>query len=204
MSIRAHRGFALFELLVAVAIFAIMGVIAYRSLAAVTSTRAAIAAEAARLGDAQFAIALLERDLRQAAVRPVRDGFGQPQPALQGTRGRVELTAWAFASPSAEPRAQLARVLYERGDDGLARAAYATLDRAPNSASSRRVLAAGVESLRLRYLAEGSQWRDDWPPQPQRENAERLPRAVEVSIDVEGLGTLRRVVDLVDTGAPLP
>ena len=132
MSVRARRGFALFELLVAVAIFAIMGVIAYRSLAAVTSTRAAIAAEAARLGDAQFAIALLERDLRQAAVRPVRDGFGQPQPALQGTRGRVELTAWAFASPSEEPR------------------------------------------------------------------------ALEVSIDVEGLGTLRRVVALVDTGAPLP
>jgi general secretion pathway protein J len=202
MNAAPRRGFALFELLVAVAIFAIMGVIAYRSLAAVTRARAAIASESERLGDAQFAIALLERDLRQAAVRPVRDGFGQPQPALLGTRGRVELTAWAFASPSAEPRAQLARVVYERDDEGLARASYATLDRAPNGASTRRVLAPGVESLRLRYLAE-SAWRDDWPPQPQRQNAERLPRAVELSLEVEGLGTLRRIVDLVETDAPL-
>ena len=41
MSPRARRGFALFELLVAVAIFAIMGVIAYRSLAAVTRAQKA-------------------------------------------------------------------------------------------------------------------------------------------------------------------
>ena len=66
----ARRGFALFELLVAVAIFSIMGVISYRSLAAVMRTRETLASETRRLGEAQFAIALLERDLRQAAPRP--------------------------------------------------------------------------------------------------------------------------------------
>lgn len=201
---RRARAFALVELLVALAIFAVIGAIAWRSLAAVTRTRETIRVESERLADAQFAIALLERDLRQAVARPVRDEYGQPQPALAGSRERVELTSHAFASPYGGPRPQLARIVYAREEDGFARAAFPALDRAPSTRAVRRVLAAGVESVRLRYADGEARWFDEWPPRPQRAMLERMPRAVEFSLQFEGLGTIRRVVDLVEAGLAPP
>ena len=200
----ARKGFALMELLIALAIFAVIGAIAYRSLVAVSRTREVIGTETQRLSQMQFAIAMLERDLRQATARSVRGEYGERLPALAGARERVELTCYAFASPYGEARAQLARVAYVRGDEGLARAAYATLDRAPSTRATQRVLASGVEAMRLRYFDGAGRWLDEWPPQPQRDNAERLPRAIEVSLTFERLGTIRRVVDLLEVEAPPP
>ncbi len=199
MSTRAARGFALLELVIALAIFAVIGAIAYRGLAAIARTRETIAHESERLAQAQLAIALFERDLRQAVGRPVRNEYGQPEPALVGGRERIELTTHAFASPYGGARAQLARVAYSRDNEGFARAAHATLDRGPNARVEPRVLAASAESLRIRYL-DTDGWRDEWPPRPYNENLERLPRAIEVTLGIEGLGPLRRVVDLVETG----
>ncbi|HVF35617.1 MAG TPA: type II secretion system minor pseudopilin GspJ [Candidatus Saccharimonadia bacterium] len=198
------RGFALIELLVALAVFAVIGAIAYRSLVAVTHTREALARETERLSRMQFAIALLERDLRQATARSVRGEYGERLPALAGARERIELTAYAFASPYGDARPQLARVSYARTDEGLARAAYATLDRAPNTRATRRVLAGGVEAMRLRYFDGAGRWLDEWPPQPALAGSERLPRAIEVSLTFEGVGTIRRVVDLLEVEAAPP
>lgn len=196
--VRAAGAFALMELLIALAIFAVIGAIAYRGIVAVATTREAIAAENARLSEMQFAIALLERDLRQAVARTVRDEYGQRLAAISGARERIELTCFAFASPHGDARPQLARVAYVRTDGGLERASYATLDRAPSARAARRVLAGGVESMRMRYFDGAGRWLDEWPPQPQRDAADRLPRAIELTLAFEGIGAIRRVVDLVE------
>ena len=201
----ASDGFALVELLVALAIFAVIGAIAYQGLATVARAREIVGLESARLADAQFSIALLERDLRQSIARTVRGGYGETLPALEGGRERIELTSLAFASPQGGARAQLARVAWTRTEQGLARVAWSALDRAPNARAEQRVLAPGATSMRLRYLDASQRWLDAWPPQPQRDHLERLPRAVELTLAFEGIGELRRLVDLVEPdGVPPP
>ena len=65
---RRHRGFALFELLVAMAIFSVLAALAYGGLSSVARTRGELEASGARLKALQLGVAQLGRQLRQAAV----------------------------------------------------------------------------------------------------------------------------------------
>ena len=79
----------------------------------------------------------------------------------------------------------------------LRRGRYAVLDRAAGSAPADTVLRDGVKSLRLRYLDAVGHWLEAWPPRDAAQDL--LPRAVEFRLDVDGLGEVRRVVELAST-----
>ncbi|NJN45980.1 MAG: type II secretion system minor pseudopilin GspJ [Candidatus Competibacteraceae bacterium] len=82
MNVRRQAGFTLLELLVALAVFAILSVMAYGGLRSVLFAEAAIEAEAQRLAQVQMAFHLLEQDITQIVSRSIRDEFGQQQAAL--------------------------------------------------------------------------------------------------------------------------
>ena len=86
----------------------------------------------------------------------------------------------------------------------MGRSAFAVLDRTPATAPLTRDLLGDVRRIGFRYF-DGQQWREQWPPggispRPLRS----LPRAVEVSIETDDVGTILRLVDLpeVDEAAP--
>ena len=93
------HGFTLVEMLVAVAIFALASALAYGGLSALTRARSQLEQQNERLGRLQFAIGLIERDLRSAAPRAVRDNYGAPLPALSGTRPMTEAGLLASYGP---------------------------------------------------------------------------------------------------------
>ena len=70
-----HRseGFTLLELMVAVAVLAVMGAIAYQGLASMARAAGATQEASDRYGSLTFAMSMLERDLRGAIPRGVRD-----------------------------------------------------------------------------------------------------------------------------------
>ena len=148
------------------------------------------------------AVGTLERDLRQAIGRPVRDGGNALLPALAGDATAIEFTRLGHANPLAETRSHLERVAYAPDGRDLRRAHYAVLDRAPGSLPVTRVAIERSGGLRLRYLGCDRVWREAWPPRevPGCEAAGdrngALPRAVEFRITPEGLGEIRRVVEL--------
>ncbi len=78
------RGFTLLELLVALAVFAIMATAAYSGLRSVLFTRAAVEEQNRRLADVQLAVFRLAQDIEQATPRGIRDEYGDPEPALRG------------------------------------------------------------------------------------------------------------------------
>lgn len=191
-------GFSLIELLVALAVFASMAALAYGGLDAVVRTRAELGQQQEAFNALMRSVASLERDLRQAAPRPVRGNYGEPQPAFAGTPNSVELTRAGFANPQAEVRSNLERVTYVLDDSALRRGNYPVLDRAPGTAAQVTVLRDQVDAFRLRYLDEANRWSDSWPP---REVAEApvLPRAVEFRIETKDYGEITRVVELVSS-----
>ena len=199
---RLPTGFTLLELLVAVAVFAALAAAAYGGLAVLARTRAALAVEQDRFAQVIRAVGVLERDLRQAIGRPVRDGGNALLPALAGDASAMEFTRLGHANPLAEARSHLERVAYAPDGRALRRAHYAVLDRAPGSLPLSRVLIERAGALRLRYLGCDRVWREAWPPReaPACEAAGdrlgALPRAVEFRLSPEGLGDIRRVVEL--------
>lgn len=198
-----RRGFSLVELLVAVAVFAALAATAWGALSRLALTRAAVEEAQQRLADVARSVSTLERELRHLVARPVRDGSGALLPALAGRGDALEFTTIGVAQPGLENGSRLQRVAWQGHDGALWRQHWEVLDRVPGSTPQRvrRLDDAGV--LRVRYLGCDGQWRQDWPPPralacagPAAEEASSLPRAVELRLAPDGLGELRRLVEL--------
>ena len=81
---QSARGFTLLEVLIAIAIFALLGLGSYRMLHSVLNTDEATRRHELQLREVVRAFAVLEQDLAQAGARPVRDGYADLRPALLG------------------------------------------------------------------------------------------------------------------------
>jgi general secretion pathway protein J len=193
------RGFTLIELLVALAVFASMAALAYGGLNGVVLARQALAEESAALGRLQFAIGMVERDLRSAVDRPVRDAFGAERPAVVGTRTSLELTRLGAGLGTLSGAPQVERVGYRVEGRSLDRLSWAVLDRAPGSVPVVRNLLDESDDLEFRFLGGSGRWHAQWPPAAGDDG--QVPRAVELRLRHSHLGELRRVVALPLSGA---
>jgi general secretion pathway protein J len=201
------RGFSLLEVLVAVAIFAVLAALAYGGLDAVARSRAQVDEASARLAALQSAVGGLERALRDALPRPARGAGGEVLPALTGGPASLEFTHAAFASPATEASAQLGRSGWLLDAGALRRVRWPVVDRASSTPPSTGAVLDDLVRLRLRYLDREARWRDSWPPRdgPQADVA-ALPAVVEFTLVGDDFGEIVRRVALVDPvdGEPAP
>lgn len=189
-----QHGFTLLEVLVAVLLFAVASALAYGGLRGIVRAQEQGAAAKAQLGKLQFAVSLIERDVVSAAPRSVRDAYGAPRPVLEGESQRLELTRYGHANVLALPRAEMERVAYLRRDDQLLRLRWPVLDRAPGTQAVEDELLDGVSRMEVVYLdAQGREHRQ-WPPP--RGVSETLPRALRITLEVDGFGEIHRVLEL--------
>lgn len=196
----SDSGFSLLEVLVAVAVFAVVALLAWGGLDTLARSRAHLAEQAASLSALQRAVGRLERDLRQAAPRPVRDAAGNVLPALQGGEAGVELTRYAANGGWQSAAPALERLAWRCRDGRLERWRWPVLDRAPGTRAEIETALERVRDCRWRYF-DGFNRLQNWPPEAAQ--TQRLPRAVELRFTREGEGEYRRLLELPDV-EPLP
>ncbi len=193
------RGFTLIELLVSLAIFGLVSMMAYGGLHLLVNNRDQIDRSADRLAEIQRGLGIIERELQQAVARGIRDPLGDPRPAmLSDDLAIIEFTSGGRSNPLGLERSEFRRVGYTVADDELVRMSWDVLDQAHEPPVSEHVLLTGVETLELRYLGADDQWLEVWPPAAAPDVATPLPRAVELIIELQDHGTLRRLVLLPD------
>ena len=181
----SEAGFTLVELLVALAIFALMSVAGVTLLRSGTDTQLAVKARLEGLSRTNRLYNSLEGDLAQAVARPVRDAAGQPVPAFIQTDAAVPGSLFGFVRAGwsnfdESPRAGLQRVAYILDDSSLKRVSWPMLDgAAPSDAAT---LADNVSAATVRFRDDKGEWRDDWTAT----DADALPRAVELRLTLEG------------------
>lgn len=188
-------GFTLLELLVAIAVFGLVAMLAYGGLASVLAAREETAAAAQRLHALQLTMLMLQRDLDQVVPRGIRDEYGDDRPALHGGTDWIEFTRGGWFNPTEQARSQLQRVAYTLRERALLRAYWQVLDRAQDSAPQQTPLLEQVRALRVRFLDARREWHETWPPLAQgaATAAAPLPLAVELTVELEQWGSITRL-----------
>ena len=184
-------GFTLVELVVALFVF---GLLASAGMALLGFSVRAQGAAGERLDEIaaiRRVSAIMTADLAQAAPRISRAPSGAVEVAFFGSAGGNRAVALAFTrrgweNPYGLPRASLQKVQYRLVDDRLERRSAPMLDGAEPGPPA--TIIRGVKSLSLRYRI-GGEWRQRWDAV----RPDALPRAVEVVLDVDGIGPVRQV-----------
>ncbi len=212
-----ERGFTLVELLVALAISALIAAMAYAGISSAIGASAGMQEEVRRLADLQRALNIVEEDLGQVVPRASVDSYGNDQPAFRGGRYQdvlLEFTRGGIANPQNLARSELQRVRYVLDGGALWRQWWVAVDRAGvNTAPQSALLLEGVTDLQLGFLApamEGAApvdyytltasaalWERDWSSARLAPDVlAPLPIAVDLRITLTDFGEVRRVVEL--------
>jgi len=197
------RGFTLLELLIAIAIFALLGLATYHMLDSVLRTDTRTREQERQLREVTRAIAAFERDLQQAVARPVRDAYGESLPAFLAEdedTAPLEFSRLGWRDPTGAVRSQIQRVRWQRSGEVWERRYWQVLDRAQDSQPRVQQALEGVTALRMRYLDKDGAWQTAWPARADdtSDRLERLPRAVELVLTHRRYGELRRLIRLAD------
>ncbi len=210
----ATRGFTLVEVLIALAITALVSAIAYSSLSRVLDGMESTRRITSRTYEVNRAWMILSRDLAQFVARPIRDEFGAVEPALQGgpaARFALSFTRTGWHNPNGVARSNLQRVNYRLEDNTLWRDIYPVLDRAPDTEPLSAMLLEGVESLEFGFLdalgnvqtvndsvqLETRDWPESWVADTSNPDAELAPPvALEVRLTLGDWGEMRRLYAL--------
>ncbi len=195
------QGFTLLELVAALAIFALLAVMAYGGLDSILATKRGVGAAQERITLWQKGIFRLRTDLESAANRPIRDEFGDLQPALYlNQRGALEFTHSGRRNPLQLPRSALERVEYLLQDNQLLRRSWDQVDRVQGDEGLSYPVLEGVEELSWRYLDLNGEWGEAWPPlnfSGPSPAAAGLPQAVELIMITKPYGEMRFLFKLI-------
>jgi general secretion pathway protein J len=199
---RWARAFTLIEVLVALAIFGVLSVLAYQALAASMTNAEILEARMARLQDIQQAMRLLGRDIVQAVPRPVRDPLDDHlRPAFQVTAGgefALEVTHAGWPNPAGLKRSTLQRSAYRVQDGTLTRLHWTVLDPALTAEPLVTELLDEVDAISFRFYFGNGEWTEQWPPLggDGADAAFSRPRMVEVVLTLRDEGELTRYFEV--------
>ncbi|MDR0588154.1 MAG: type II secretion system minor pseudopilin GspJ [Burkholderiales bacterium] len=196
------RGFTLVEILIAMAIFALVSVMAYRATDAMTQGEARLATEAAQWRALEQVFSKIETDLALAQPRMMKRGR-ETIPAWWGEYRGENAGYLQFArAPSRLPTAVLEqsspptglRIAYEWQGGTLTLLYWGSFDTEEDTEPARYVLLTDIAFFELTYLNQDNVWVNSW--QPTHLQSPPLPRAARVRIAGQDGAIVERIFAL--------
>ncbi|MDD7805223.1 MAG: type II secretion system minor pseudopilin GspJ [Endozoicomonas sp. (ex Botrylloides leachii)] len=200
---KASKGFTLLELMIAIFIFAMVSMAAYRLLDSATQIQRVaddLLGASDKLAQTQ---AIIEADMLQIAPRPIRTEFGDTELAICTPYKNgflIEFTRYGWKNTLSRNRSDLQRVAYGFEQGVLERYYWTELDRAPEPRRIKQSILKDIRSIRFQFLDQENKWHSYWPPvQPSQryainKNTEKsniiIPKSIHISIEHEFYGRM--------------
>lgn len=199
LNVNTARGFTFIEMLLAMAIFALVGLASASVLSSVTESDAASQKAAERLAQIQRFFLILERDLAQISARQIRvEGEEPVKSPLLGDKLMLESEEGGFAfahngwrNPGMVlPRSEIQAVGYRFREGKIERLFSLFPDAVTGTEPKVQPLLDRVTGFKVEFLKD-EEWLETW-------NEEKLPKAMRLTITHEQLGEMQRFYTLMN------
>lgn len=193
-----NKGFTLIEILIAIAIFAMLSLAAYQILQGVLRSNEISKIHDAELVKLQRSMLIIDQDFTQIIARKSRDEIIDKEELRLLTAGKgifestdqaIEFTRSGWSNPmNLLPRSNLLRVRYVLVDGNLERHYFLYPDISSGEKPYKQVLFSDVTALSFRFWNKKgkSKWKKTW------HEKSRLPAGIEISFTTKKYGKIRR------------
>lgn len=187
-----NKGFTLLEILVSLAIFAMLGLATFSVVNTTVNGHEAVISQNKQLTDVQRAFIIIENDFTQLAQRKVKingdvlDAFFYTSDYLFDS----ETLGFAFVrdgwtNPAMVlPRSELQLVAYRLVENRFERLYFNFVDNEPGTEPKVQVLLNGVESVSLSYFYQ-NKWQEELTDSS-------LPKAIKLTLETQTFGVIDR------------
>lgn len=192
---RKSKGFTLIEILIAIAIFAVLSLAAYQILQGVLRSGEISKSHDEKLIEIQRGMLLIERDFLQMVARKSRlsgvdsenlKAFYVGQRVLDSESEGIEFNRLGWTNPLNQlPRSNILRVGYRVQDKQLQRVYFLYPDVVSKEDAEQQVILNDIETLSFRFWNNG--WVTNW------DVANTIPTGIEITIVSENYGEFKRV-----------
>lgn len=192
----SQNGFSLLEVLIAIAIFAMLSLTAYQVLQGVLRSGDISKKHSEALTELQRAMLIIEQDFRQIVARKSRNESGESddlsvlnvaEGLFESTDQGIEFNRLGWQNPlNLLPRSNILRVRYRLYDEQLQRLYFLYPDFVSGQEPEIQVLLNDIETLSFHFW-DTTQWADSWS------NKNRLPNGIKIAFTSKNFAELNRV-----------
>lgn len=186
------RGFTLIEVLVALAIFAVLALAGWKVFDALIKVRERNQIYTQRLSALQSSYTLMLRDFSQLAARPARQA-NMTEPALLIADNKITFTRMGAFDPTMRSNSSLERITYQydSAQQRLIRTSYRNPDQTRSQTPPSSILLSEISNFSIQALEPAPT--DFWPPVNQLVETDdskspkgdsRLPQGVQVQFTI--------------------
>ena len=207
-----YTAFTLFEILIALVIFAILGIIVAVGLRRTLAFNQRADQADKRIQQLDIAQALIRHDITAIINRPITGRNGQMLPAVQLKPGEIEFTRGGVINPfGVTRRSDLQRIDYAYRNGAIIRTTWPTLDRMTNTVTTNMTLLKNVSNFTIKAYDQNNKLQPSWPYNSasseilntnNQQSQSDLPKAIYISFSIAGQGSIEDIIPIPSRGLP--
>ncbi len=178
------KGYTLVEVIIALAIFAILGTLSVGLLSRAFETKAKLAAQINPISEVQLAATRISQDAAQIVARGVRDHDMKKIPAFIASAKSIEFTRGGFVKLDEKaPQSTLRRVALSCEHHQLVRKTWPELDGFSRDKPQKQILLSNLDKCGFSFTSTRHTWSDEW-----RGGEQSLPSSFKLYLNIKELG----------------